>query len=793
MALAFQQAAGRLSADEAFVIGAEIAQLYGQVETETSALAGDIAIAQDVGLGAPNLDGTDRAAENQALQQRHAALSLGAGGLVKLQLASLIPAIMFRGQQVPGAQLSPPPQRDFAAFLHREIGRTTMLISTVEELRARMATLEPSVAAAPGEDVNLVQQPPRDLVDLVQQWQRDHNGYLFLVHVLGVLGLSSLLATDARDGRSLAHHAKQIARNVPQTPEEIVDTLSSAARAASDGQPDDASQLVDLALERMAELGNQIAVQQAMQDGGGEGATVMPSTEIVSIAETRVRAIGRLLVRANRNLMTGAVDLGGLWDEAITAVRVATPVYLMVSGEMSLGASPFANADAWQSEGLKQIVLVAGAVATGGALAEAGVAGVMTGALRVAAAGKEAFAAAAIWAASNPQAAAEVIQMAAAMGLQIGENGVGAFLEQLTTPEGIISLLTDFLAIKQAGGGSHADGPQTAASSNKAPSGRGDLRARALDFLDTVEAKKDAFVAWSTGKLQAEDAVAVGPGGQLGRADEPEAFKAYYEARLNEKRVDRAKGGFRSSEPTPAQRLAAYHPPDSTRSTPDVRRQLAVEARAHAPTSGSMSAAERAAAYKKQVAYFDHVEQQARQEKSRIEERRKGAKTDDENAQLDAEYQAAEVMEQAAKVKLVGGALPRNHEWAGKTYPASKLPEEIRGKYPDGVKFRSDGFPDFEPYARVTVPDDGLIGDTYHDFSAANRAAKFPDKPKGRSPDKEWTWHHHQDGKRMQWVPTDLHDAVKHTGGGAIVRARAGDEDAAEADGSAVESALGEP
>lgn len=32
-----------------------------------------------------------------------------------------------------------------------------------------------------------------------------------------------------------------------------------------------------------------------------------------------------------------------------------------------------------------------------------------------------------------------------------------------------------------------------------------------------------------------------------------------------------------------------------------------------------------------------------------------------------------------------------------------------------------------------------------------------------------YTWHHHQDGTTMQLVPTDLHDAVRHTGWAAIL------------------------
>lgn len=107
---------------------------------------------------------------------------------------------------------------------------------------------------------------------------------------------------------------------------------------------------------------------------------------------------------------------------------------------------------------------------------------------------------------------------------------------------------------------------------------------------------------------------------------------------------------------------------------------------------------------------------------------------------------------------------PINSEYAGKTYPASKLPPELQSKYPDGVKFTKDGYPDFSPYAEKSVPVEGLKGNTSSDFTKANKAANIKRKPEG------YTWHHHQDGKTMQLVPTDLHDAVRHSGGASLLR-----------------------
>jgi filamentous hemagglutinin len=45
------------------------------------------------------------------------------------------------------------------------------------------------------------------------------------------------------------------------------------------------------------------------------------------------------------------------------------------------------------------------------------------------------------------------------------------------------------------------------------------------------------------------------------------------------------------------------------------------------------------------------------------------------------------------------------------------------------------------------------------DESLANKKAKLGDTPR------DWTWHHAEDMKTMYLVPSDLHEAVKHTGG----------------------------
>lgn len=111
-----------------------------------------------------------------------------------------------------------------------------------------------------------------------------------------------------------------------------------------------------------------------------------------------------------------------------------------------------------------------------------------------------------------------------------------------------------------------------------------------------------------------------------------------------------------------------------------------------------------------------------------------------------------------SQVEPVNGRMPLNYEYAGKTYPVEKLPPQLQDKYPDSVKLNEKAFVDFSPYAKAEV-DIELTGNRAHDFKLANKAAGFDKTPEG------YTWHHHENAKTMQLVPTDIHDEVKHTGG----------------------------
>ena len=106
--------------------------------------------------------------------------------------------------------------------------------------------------------------------------------------------------------------------------------------------------------------------------------------------------------------------------------------------------------------------------------------------------------------------------------------------------------------------------------------------------------------------------------------------------------------------------------------------------------------------------------------------------------------------------------MPINGEYAGKTY-FDALPKNLQRKYPNGVKFDGNGFPDFSPYSKKSV-DIKYTGSRPGDYDAANKAAGFFDTPKG------YTWHHHQDVGpngigRIELVPSALHGEIRHTGG----------------------------
>jgi hypothetical protein len=106
-------------------------------------------------------------------------------------------------------------------------------------------------------------------------------------------------------------------------------------------------------------------------------------------------------------------------------------------------------------------------------------------------------------------------------------------------------------------------------------------------------------------------------------------------------------------------------------------------------------------------------------------------------------------------------SFPRNYKYAKDIFFPSD--PKLKSKYPNGVKFDADGYPDFSPYSKVEVDID-MSGNRYWDEIAANEAAGFDITPDG------FTWHHHQNRRTMQLVPSDLHRAIAHTGGVSIIK-----------------------
>lgn len=123
--------------------------------------------------------------------------------------------------------------------------------------------------------------------------------------------------------------------------------------------------------------------------------------------------------------------------------------------------------------------------------------------------------------------------------------------------------------------------------------------------------------------------------------------------------------------------------------------------------------------------------------------------------------EAAKVAAEAVEIEPIAGRLPRNHKYAGGEFPRELLPPRYRAK---GLKIKSSGYPDFEPYAlelptgKKTVKID-LTGSRGADEALANKTAGLAERPEG------WTWHHIEDEGTMMLVPTDLHRTVGHTAG----------------------------
>lgn len=128
---------------------------------------------------------------------------------------------------------------------------------------------------------------------------------------------------------------------------------------------------------------------------------------------------------------------------------------------------------------------------------------------------------------------------------------------------------------------------------------------------------------------------------------------------------------------------------------------------------------------------------------------------------VDSLLQDQKIIIQSVGVKTINGRMPINAQYAGKVYPASKLPTELRGKYPNGISYTAQGFPDFKRYAVRDVRIEPSKSRTTDEVRADKLAGYSASNPRPSN----YTWHHHQESGRMQLIPRDIHDYVKHTGG----------------------------
>ncbi len=122
----------------------------------------------------------------------------------------------------------------------------------------------------------------------------------------------------------------------------------------------------------------------------------------------------------------------------------------------------------------------------------------------------------------------------------------------------------------------------------------------------------------------------------------------------------------------------------------------------------------------------------------------------------------------ANRFKDNNGRMLRNHRLAGKTVFIKDIAPKLSFKYRKPIKFNKFGYPDFSKYSKKNIKTLKLTGNHQKDVRIVEKILKQK-HPKWRKR-MGYTWHHHQDGKTMQYVPTDLHSAIPHSGGASRLR-----------------------
>ncbi|MGH1356895.1 MAG: HNH endonuclease [Thalassovita sp.] len=84
-----------------------------------------------------------------------------------------------------------------------------------------------------------------------------------------------------------------------------------------------------------------------------------------------------------------------------------------------------------------------------------------------------------------------------------------------------------------------------------------------------------------------------------------------------------------------------------------------------------------------------------------------------------------------------------------------------------------DGYPDFTPFmthpSGVRSVEIEVSGQNPTDFRRANEAAGHPEWGSG-PPSADWTWHHVEDARTMQLIPSRINTFFPHRGGASIAR-----------------------
>lgn len=101
-------------------------------------------------------------------------------------------------------------------------------------------------------------------------------------------------------------------------------------------------------------------------------------------------------------------------------------------------------------------------------------------------------------------------------------------------------------------------------------------------------------------------------------------------------------------------------------------------------------------------------------------------------------------------------------------------PYKYKGKLHNYEDYYDEyGFPDFSKYAvkSYTFEFDELTGESVSDFKLVNEKVFGKKSYNAHEQDyKDYTWHHHQNGRTLFLIPKELNSNVKHTGGAAVIR-----------------------